>query len=109
MTLALASTIVAALLSILLGERASVLVIVALLAELFLISMVGTGMLTATSRRMSRGGLTRETATIDIDRRPPEKRELDAERDRVERDRRTIRAGIMALPVFLSLVAALAW
>ena len=107
--LVVAAAIVAALVSVLLDERMSVLLTVALLVEMLCLCMSGTGMLTSTSRRMSRGGLARETATIDTDRRPPEERKADTERDRMERDRRTIRAGIMVLPVFLAVIAALAW
>lgn len=90
------------------GESFPALLSLALLAELLLLSLLGSGLMTGTSRRMSRGGLARETATIDIDHRSPEEREADKERDRAAKDRRTIRMGIMALPVALTLIYLLA-
>jgi hypothetical protein len=106
--LVLVTVVLAALASIVLDERVSALLTLGLLIELIALSMMGSGALSGTSRRMSRGGLARETATIDIDHKSPEKREAERERDRERRDRRTIRIGIMALPVFLTFVYMLA-
>lgn len=100
----LVTAVVALLASLVTSERASVYLIIGLLAELFILSLMGSGMLAGTSRRMSLGGLQRETATIDTDFKPPEERGADKERDHQLRDRRTIRMGIMALPVFLALI-----
>ena len=101
-SLVLVTALVAVLASAITGERTSALLMLGLLGELVVLSFVGSGMLTGTSRRMSRGGLQRETATLDTDYRPAEEREADRERDQERRDRRTIRAGIIALPVFLT-------
>jgi len=102
--LVLTTALVALLASLVTSERASVFLTIGLLAELFILCMIGSGMLSGTSRRMSLGGLQRETATIDTDFKPPEKRKVDKERDQQMRDQRTIRIGIMALPVFLAFI-----
>ena len=98
------TALLAQLASFALGEPASVFLTIGLLIELFVLSFMGSGMLEGTSRRMSRGGLQRETATIDIDYKPAPQHEADKQRDRDSADRRTIRVGIMALPVFITFV-----
>ncbi len=102
--LVLVAILGATLFSAILDERISALLTLALLGELVILSFAGSGMLTGTSRRMSRGGLQRETATIDTDYKPAGEREAERARDRERQDRRTIRAGIMALPVFLTFI-----
>lgn len=96
------SACVALILGLLTGQPVSALLAILLLAELLLLCMMGSGLLIATSRRMSRGGLQRETATIDTDHRPPEMREAERNRDQDRRDRQTIRAACVALPVLLT-------
>jgi hypothetical protein len=102
--LVLVTVLVALLASLVIGERTSAFLTIGLLAELFILSLIGSGMLAGTSRRMSLGGLQRETATIDTDFKPPDESGAGKERDRQLRDRRTIRVGIMALPVFLAFI-----
>jgi len=102
--LVLITAIVALLASLVTGERAAVFLTIGLLFELFILCLMGSGMLSGTSRRMRLGGLQRETATIDTDFKQPEERGADKERDQQLRDRRTIRIGIMALPVFLAFI-----
>lgn len=86
------------------GQPVRELLTILLLAELLVLCMMGSGLLVATSRRMSRGGLQRETATIDTDHLPPETREAERRRDQERRDRQTLRAACLALPVLLAFV-----
>jgi hypothetical protein len=90
--------------ALLLDERTSALLLIGLLGELVVLSFMGSGMLKGTTRRMSRGGLQRETATLDTDFGTEQEREVERARDRERQDRRTIRCGIMALPVFLTVL-----
>lgn len=99
LTLALAT-----LASLILDQAIAALLALGLLAELLILSMVGSGMLSATSRRMSRGGLARETATLDVDYAAREQGTAEKERNRAARDRRTIRVALILLPVLLALV-----
>jgi hypothetical protein len=102
------TTILATFASIILDQSIAALLTIGLLAELVILSMMGSGMLSATSRRMSRGGLARETATLDVDYTAREQSAAEKERDRDARDRRTIRFAIMLLPVLLAFVYLLA-
>ena len=98
------TSVLATLASIILDQSIAALLALGLLAELLILSMMGSGMLGATSRRMSRGGLARETATLDVDYTAREQSTAEKERDRDARDRRTIRFAVMLLPVLLALV-----
>ncbi len=102
------TALMALLLSLIVGQSMAALLAIALLAELLILSMIGSGTLTATSRRMSRGGLARETATLDLDYKSQEQSEAEKERDRKARDRRTIRIATMILPLILTLMYLLA-
>ncbi len=106
--LVLLTTALAFLSSVLLGQPADALLAIGLLAELLVLGMMGSGMLDTTSRRMSRGGLARETATLDTDNTAREQSLAEKERDREARDRRTIRCAIMLLPVLLAFIYLLA-
>lgn len=90
------------------GQPFSAIMALGMLAELLVLSMMGSGMLSSTSRRMSRGGLARETATLDIDEQLSDQGGLDRDRQSQMRDRRTTRAGIMLLPPLLIFVYLLA-
>ncbi|MBA2454087.1 MAG: hypothetical protein H0V47_13010 [Chloroflexia bacterium] len=94
--------------STVLDQSIAALLTLVLLAELLILSMMGSGMLSATSRRMSRGGLARETATLDVDYAARARSTFEKERDRDARDRRTIRYAIMLLPVLVACVYLLA-
>lgn len=102
------TTALATLASVVLDRSMTALLAIGLLAELLILSMMGSGMLSATSRRMSRGGLARETATLDIDYSAREQSAAEKEHDRGARDRRTIRFAIMLLPALLTFVYLLA-
>lgn len=106
--LVLLTAALAYLASIVLEQSTSTLLAPGLLAELLVLSMMGSGVLNATSRRMSRGGLARETATLDVDHGAREPSTADKERDREARDRSTIRSAIMLLPVLLAFIYLLA-
>ena len=102
------TTALATLASVVLDQSTTALLAIGLLAELVILSMMGSGMLTATSRRMSRGGLARETATLDIDYAAREQSAAEKEHERDAGDRRTIRFAIMLLPALLTFVYLLA-
>ena len=98
----------AGLIAAITGQPFSAIMALGLLAELLVLSMMGSGMLSGTSRRMSLGGLSRETATLDIDERLSKHSETERARDSQLRDRRTTRAGIMLLPALLTFIYLLA-
>lgn len=83
--------------------------VVGVLLELAVLCIIGSGLLTTTSRRLSQGGLTRETTFIDSRRRNLTEGHPRRERDRSAQDRRTVRMGTMALPLFIALIGALFW
>lgn len=103
-----AATLAAWISSSIAEQPFTALLSIGLLAEMLVLSMMGSGMLTATSRRMSRGGLARETATLDIDSQSAERSELGQARYNAARDRRTTRAGIILLPSLLTFIYLLA-
>lgn len=103
-SLVLVSALIGLIAGFITGQPASALLTILLIIELLVLCMMGSGLMLATSRRMSRGGLQRETATIDIDHRLPETREAERNREQQRRDRQTIRAACMALPVLIVLV-----
>lgn len=107
--LVLVSVVLAILAGLMLGEKTTALLTIILMAELFVLCMTGSGLLMSTTRRMSRGGLQRETATIDIDHRPPDERKAERQRDQERRDRHTIRTAIVTLPTLVTFIALLAW
>lgn len=96
--------VIAILFSLVLGDPIKGLWTFGLLAALFVLSLLGSGMIKNTSRRVTRGGLAHRSATIETDNRSPEERKAEEERERKELDRRTIRMGIMALPVFVTFI-----
>lgn len=102
--LVLVSAVIGLITGFLTGQPVSALLTILLMIELLVLCMMGSGLMLATSRRMSRGGLQRETATIDIDHRPPETREAERNREQQRRDCHTIRTAFVALPVFLTLI-----
>lgn len=92
----------AALIALLFGQDATAVMMLLLMAELLVFSTSGSGLLDGMSRRMSRGGLARETADLDerLSKDPEYKERTEAELQR--RDRRTIRAGLLTLPLLLT-------
>lgn len=100
--LTIASLALGSLIAALLGQDARALMMLLLLAELLIFSVAGSGLLDSMSRRMSRGGLARETADLDAllanDSRQAELEEVE----RARRDRRTVRAGLLTLPLLLT-------
>jgi hypothetical protein len=100
--LALATLASAALVALLFDQDVTAFMMLLLMGELLVLSTFGSGLLDGMSRRMSRGGLARETA--DLDERfandPAYKERTEAEQRR--RDRRTVRAGLLTLPLLLT-------
>ena len=92
----------AAIVSAVLDENLAPLAFLFNTATLFILSLVGSGMLDGLTTRAISGGLARQPAE---DTRADRPRPSDADRDRS--DRRTIRAGLAALPVVVSFFALL--
>ena len=69
---------------------------------LFVLSMIGSGMFDGLAGRAISGGLARQpTEDTRAERQPLN------DTDRAHRDRRTIRSGLIALPVFVAFLALL--
>ena len=91
---------IGALIALALGQDTIALIMLILMVELLIVSVIGSGLLDSMSRRMSRGGLARETFDLDeLNRRLGKTSEEDEEAEQARRDRRTIRAGLLALPI----------
>lgn len=86
-------------LAYLLGHDPKALTMLGLLAEILILSMLGSGFVDSMSRRLTMGGLTRETA--DLGNVTESERERAAEEQRQKAERRTLRAGIVVFPMFL--------
>lgn len=101
------SAALAGIVGLITGERMLPLILLILVVEIFVTSIVGSGLLDGMTSKMSRGGLTREGADF-VDRAETEA-ELEAieERQRELKDRRTVRAGIFVLPLIVAFVALL--
>ncbi|MGH9174558.1 MAG: hypothetical protein ACRD1H_09375 [Vicinamibacterales bacterium] len=80
-----------------LGEERTPLVLLVLMLELAAISALGSGMFDGLAGRAIAGGLARQPAE---DQRGRRSRLSDS--DRARRDRRTIRAGVLALPLLMT-------
>lgn len=93
--------VIALLFSLVLGDPIKGLWTFGLLAALFVLSLIGSGMIKSPTRRVTRGGFANKSATIDIEHKSAEELEAEKEREQKELDRRTIRMGIMALPVLV--------
>jgi hypothetical protein len=94
------SVSIGALIALALGQDTIALIMLILMVELLIVSVIGSGLLDSMSRRMSRGGLARETFDLDeLNRRLGKTSEEDEEAEQARRDRRTIRAGLLALPI----------
>jgi hypothetical protein len=105
--LVLISAGVAVVVATVIGHNPRALTLLFLMVEAFTISLVGSGMLDGLSRRMSRGGLARETSDIDEMReRMTGKRKLSDEEVAL-RDRRAIRSGLLVLPVIIGFIILL--
>jgi hypothetical protein len=80
----------------------SSLVLSGLLVELIAIGVVGSGMLTGLASRAIAGGMARQPL-------PEQRRGAHdlTEHERTRRDRRTLRAGVMALPILAAFVILL--
>jgi hypothetical protein len=103
MALVALSAAVGALFALVLNQDSTALIMLILLVELLIFSITGSGVLDSMSRRMSRGGLARETVDIDeLSARLGQDLEYDSEAEQARRDRRTIRAGLLALPVMMA-------
>jgi hypothetical protein len=83
------------------GTRSS-LVLAALLVELFVIGLAGSGVLTGVTSRVLGSGIARQP----LPKVPPPAREL-ADHERARQDRRTLRAGLMTMPVLVAFVTLL--
>jgi hypothetical protein len=69
---------------------------------MLILSVTGSGMLDGLAGRAVAGGLARQPAEdVRGQRKPP------SDADRARRDRRTIRAGLVVLPLFVTFVALL--
>ena len=94
---------IGALFALALSQDTVALIMLILMVELLIVSVIGSGLLDSMSRRMSRGGLARETFDLDeLNRRLGKTSEKDDETEQARRDRRTIRAGLLALPITLA-------
>lgn len=101
------SAALAGLVGLLTGESVLPLLLLFLVVEILATSIVGSGLMDSMTSRMSRGGLTRESAEL-VDRGQNESDLMAAEeRNRELRDRRTIRSGILVLPLIVGFVALL--
>ena len=89
----------AAVVSTLTGEKMMPLTFLFVTALLFVLSMIGSGMFDGLASRTIAGGLARQPAE---DTRV--KRAEPGDTDRHRRDRRTIRAGLAALPIFVTFI-----
>lgn len=69
---------------------------------LFALSMIGSGMFDGLAGRAISGGLARQPSPDNRADRP-----LLSDNDRARRDRRTIRSGLIALPVFAAFLTLL--
>jgi len=94
---------IGALIALALGQDTIALIMLILMVELLIVSVIGSGLLDSMSRRMSRGGLARETFDLDeLNRRLGKTSEENEEAEQARRDRRTIRAGLLALPITIA-------
>ena len=99
--LLLAATVaVAVALAYLLGHNPAALTMLGLLIEILVISIIGSGFVDSLSRRLSMGGLARETA--DLEEMTESERERVIEYDRRRSERKTLAAGIIVLPLFVT-------
>ncbi len=86
------------------GEWAS-LALLGLTLELALLGVIGSGMLDGLSGRAIAGGMARQPLPDSRMARPTGAAPGEAEQRR--RDRKTIRAGLIALPVFITFLILL--
>jgi hypothetical protein len=95
-------TAVAAGLATLFDQDAPALIQLVLLIELVTLSVIGSGMFDGLASRAIAGGLARQPAEDNRAARP-----APTDADRARRDRRTIRSGLAALPIFVTFSALL--
>ncbi len=105
--LVIVTAIVATIVATVIGQDVAGLVLLGLLAEIVVVSVIGSGVFDGISRRMSRGGLARETADLDELQELKTGRRKLSEAELQRRDRRAVRAGILVLPVFLTFIVLL--
>lgn len=86
-------------LAYLLGHDPKSLTMLGLLAEILILSMLGSGFVDSMSRRLSMGGLARETANLEDMTESEQERVVEDQRRKAER--RTLRSGIVVFPMFL--------
>ena len=78
------------------------LVLLGLMAELLALGIAGSGMLDGLAGRPIAGGMARQPLPDERGNRP-----LAPSADQEHRDRKTIRSGLAALPVFVTFVVLL--
>lgn len=93
---------IAAAISTLLNQDTAPLAFLFITLILFVLSIVGSGMFDGLASRAISGGLARQPTPDTRANRP-----VPSEPDRTRRDRRTIRCGLVALPVFVAFLALL--
>lgn len=93
-------------LALLIGHDPQALTTFGLMIELFGLSLVGSGMLDGVSKKMAKGGLTRDAADME-ERLSKEERKRMQEEEKERKDRRTLRAGATVAPIFLAFVVLL--
>lgn len=92
--------------AIAIGHDPRALTTFGLMIELFILSMVGSGMLDSVSKKMAKGGLTRDAADLE-ERLSREERQKMAEEEKERKDRRTLRAGATVAPIFVAFLTLL--
>lgn len=103
--LTLVTTSVVPLVAVALGGDPTSLTLLILALESVALALVGAGLLERLSGRLITGGLTRQPPPEALPEGAPGSKMTDADRER--RDRLTIRAGLIVLPVFATFLALL--
>ncbi len=100
--LTLVSAVVAVFVGFVISDRPLPLLLLLLLALIFAVSLAGSGLLESVSGTLNRGGLARESTNF-VDKIQSEQEKSRTEMENVAaRDRRTIRAGLIVLPMILA-------
>lgn len=93
---------IAAVLATLFGQNTAPLAFLFVTLILFTLSIVGSGMFDGLASRAISGGLARQPTADTRSQRP-----IPNDAERARRDRRTIRCGLIALPVFVAFLVLL--
>ena len=102
LALALGTALLGSLVALVIDGDVRSLILLGLLVALLVAGVVGSGMLEGLSGRAIAGGMARQPLP---ERRPTGRKLSDA--DQLRRDRTTLRAGLVALPLFVAFLGLL--